>query len=84
MRDMVGKRIQFSGKVVEVYDDRSVLISDDFCGKLFTFVHLYEIPYLNLLLINKDDYATGYGTIRSIDTFLGIRIDINVTSFNIQ
>lgn len=84
IRDMVGKRIQFSGKVLEVYDDRRVQISDDACQKLFTVVTLYQIPYDNLLLINKDDYATGYGTIRSIDTVLGITIEINVTSIEIQ
>lgn len=84
MRDMVGKRIQFSGKVLDVYDDRSVQISDDACEKLFTVVSLFQIPYENLLLINKDDYAIGFGTIKSIYMFLGISIEINVTSIDIQ
>lgn len=85
IREMVGKRIQFSGKVLEVYDDRSVSISDDACGKLFTVVALYQIPYDNLLQINKDDYLTGLGTIKKIDTFLGIiRIEIGITNIEIN
>lgn len=80
----MGKRIQFSGKVLEVYDDRKVMISDDACKKLLTGVYLYQIPYDTLLLINKDNYVSGFGTIKSIDTFFGINIEIIVSNIEIQ
>jgi len=79
----LGEKITFRGEVVDVYDDH-ISITDDSEKNFFTTVHLYGIPYDTLITLTKDDNIIGEGVIRDIDDLLGLEININVTSFELE
>lgn len=80
MDSIIGQPILFSGKVIEVYDDGRVQIGEG--KRLFTVCILHGIPRDLALAITKDDYLEGEGTVRDIDTTLGLSVHITANTLN--
>jgi hypothetical protein len=77
-KEIVGERIRFAGAVIEVYDDGRVQISE---GKgLLTGCMLYEVPRDTAIMLTKDEFVQGEGTVREVDTLLGLTVRVNVSS----
>lgn len=77
-QEVVGERIRFAGEVVEVYDDGRVQIRD---GKgLFTVCMLHEVPRDAAITLTKGQFVQGEGTVREVDTLLGLTVRVNVES----
>jgi hypothetical protein len=76
-KEIAGERIRFAGAVIEVYDDGRVQISE---GKgLITVCMLYEVPRDTAIMLTKDDFVQGEGTVREVDTLLGLAVRVNVS-----
>lgn len=78
-REVIGEQIRFAGEVMEVYDDGRVQIDD--CG-LLTVCILYKIPLDTAMMLNKDQFVEGIGTVREVGTFLTLYVHINVESIS--
>jgi hypothetical protein len=78
VEEIIGRKITFSGKVVEVYQDQKVEIKDENCQNVFTVLNLFDIPEEDLASIQKDQTLRGEGTIRDVNFVYGSNIDINV------
>ena len=77
-QEIIGERIRFAGKVLEVYDDGKVHIRE---GKgLLTGCILHGIPLDVAAALDKDQFVQGVGTVRDVDTLLGLRVHVNVES----
>jgi hypothetical protein len=64
--------------VIEVYDDGRVHIKE---GKgLFTGCRLYEVPRDTAITFTKGQFVQGEGTVREVDTLLGLTVEINFDS----
>lgn len=73
---LVGEQIRFSGKVVEVYGDGRVQIDD---GKgIFTVCILYGVPLDVAAGLSKDQVVEGQGTVREVDTTIGLSVRVDV------
>ncbi len=77
-REIIGERIQFAGDVIEVYDDGRVQITEG--DGLLSVCILYEVPLDVAATLNKDQFVQGEGTIRDVNTDLGLAVWINVES----
>lgn len=78
-QSILGEVIQFHGQVTEVSEDGSVLIDE---GGFFTIVTLLDIPADVTITWHKGHLVEGMGTVADVDTFLGLMIEIQVTSWN--
>lgn len=78
-QDVLGKVIQFHGQVTEVTETGHVLTDE---GGLFTVVCLLGIPRDSAVTLAKGQTISGMGTVAEVATFLGLRIEIQVTSWN--
>jgi hypothetical protein len=75
-KSAVGEPIRFAGEVIEVYSDERVQINDG--NKILTVCILHRVPHDFALSLTKDSFVEGEGTIRKIDIFLGINVEIDV------
>lgn len=79
--EITGRKITFSGVVIEVYQDQKVEIKDENCQNLFTVLNLFGIPEDDLVSIHKDETLRGEGTIKDVNFVYGNNIDIDVTYY---
>jgi len=78
-QDILGEVIQFRGQVLEVNENGSVLIDE---GGFFAVVKLLGIPKDVAITLQKDQLIEGMGTVADVYTFLGLVLEIQVTSWN--
>ena len=78
-QNVLGEVIQFKGRVLDVHEDGDVLLDE---GGLFTLVRLLGIPKDAAITLQKDQLIEGMGTVAEVGSFLGLTIEIQVTSWN--
>lgn len=75
-KGLIGEPIQFSGKVIEVYEDGRVQVME---GKgLINVCILYGLSLDVAASLAKDQQVQGQGMVRGVDTILGLRVEIDV------
>ncbi len=78
---LLGKTLQFQGQVQEVYEDGEVLIDE---GGFFTVVRLLGIPYDTAATLQKGRLIKGVGTVVDVNTIIGLTVEVQVVSWEIQ
>ncbi|MFN2305324.1 MAG: hypothetical protein ACK2TV_16460 [Anaerolineales bacterium] len=79
--EIIGRKITFSGAVIEIYHDQQLEIKDENCRNLYTVLNLFGIPEEDLINIHKGQMLRGEGTIRDVNFVYGTNIDVNVDFF---
>ena len=75
-KELVGQEIRFDGKVLEVYEDGRVQIRE---GKgIVSICILHGIPQETAISLAKDQAVSGTGTVREVDTLIGLSVAIDV------
>lgn len=78
-KSLIGKDIKFYGSVVEVYDGGDLQINGN-CGGWVDVISLYGVDQNFLMNLSKDSKVQGRGTVRNVEKFISLVIDIDVTS----
>lgn len=77
---VLGEVIKFEGQVIEVHSDGDVQIDD---GQRFgTVVILHGIPQEIAIGLDKDQLVSGMGLVVECSSFLGLHLEIEVTSLD--